>query len=495
MKRLIIFFILSFLLFPNMGLFSDSMDFVIMVDTSESIFPYFPDIMNYLIKDIITGNLHTGDTFHLLNFAGKPEVDISEKIKDEKTVENILKKLLLLQPLGKYTDLVRAVKFLYQYTKELPENTEKNILLITDGIHDPPPDSPYKYNSSKILKELLQNMQEIKKEGWSIHIMQFPKAINETAGSKKSFLPEISKAIESPVIKYSEEHKNNLSGQVTGFPSLKYPRELGKVKKYFKLPLTITNYDTKPLLVKLEGILLSSSAVSASNVLRKTINVKIPALQAKTFSVLLHIPSDFPKGENTYNINFVFNDNLRISPSKGNISFNFSGGIGIYNQSFLYVLYTILALVLLFLFIKLFLYLKNRISDLTFSEYMHTAKKGPGKPIEMRVSFQNPYIGFRNIHTIKAGSSKSVGGGSSAFLIFLVNVPPKIAEIINTGNKYIFIPVKKEFFPSLQGEVINCLNTDISVKTLNGYEMTLKFHEYVSPLEKINKLMHSIDNS
>ena len=195
MKRLIIFFILSFLLFPNMGLFSDSMDFVIMVDTSESIFPYFPDIMNYLIKDIITGNLHTGDTFHLLNFAGKPEVDISEKIKDEKTVENILKKLLLLQPLGKYTDLVRAVKFLYQYIKELPENTEKNILLITDGIHDPPPDSPYKYNSSKILKELLQNMQEIKKEGWSIHIMQFPKAINETAGSKKSFLPEISNTL------------------------------------------------------------------------------------------------------------------------------------------------------------------------------------------------------------------------------------------------------------------------------------------------------------
>ena len=47
-----------------------NIDLVVMVDTSESMFPYFDDLMNYLVQDLLTARLHRGDTFHLLSFSG-----------------------------------------------------------------------------------------------------------------------------------------------------------------------------------------------------------------------------------------------------------------------------------------------------------------------------------------------------------------------------------------------------------------------------------------
>ena len=43
-----------------------------MVDTSASMFPYFDDLMNYLIHDLLATRLHRGDTFHLLSFDAPP---------------------------------------------------------------------------------------------------------------------------------------------------------------------------------------------------------------------------------------------------------------------------------------------------------------------------------------------------------------------------------------------------------------------------------------
>ena len=112
--------------------------------------------------------------------------------------------------------------------------------------------------------------------------------------------------------------------------------------------------------------------------------------------------------------------------------------------------------------------------------------------IEMRVSLQNHQIGFRNVHRIPVGGVRNVGGGFSAYLIFLVRVPASIAEIRNQDGKYVFTPLKAEMFPGLGGPVEDCLGKEIPFVGPQGREMSLHFRQWVSPLEEINRIMRSV---
>lgn len=112
--------------------------------------------------------------------------------------------------------------------------------------------------------------------------------------------------------------------------------------------------------------------------------------------------------------------------------------------------------------------------------------------IEMRVGLQNSHIGFRNVHRIASSSSRSVGGGFSSYLVFLVPVPRAVAEIRNENGGYIFVPLRPELFPGLSGPLADCLEKDIPFTTPRGRELTLRFRTWVSPLEEINRLMRSV---
>ncbi len=109
--------------------------------------------------------------------------------------------------------------------------------------------------------------------------------------------------------------------------------------------------------------------------------------------------------------------------------------------------------------------------------------------IEMRVALQNHRIGFRNVHRIAAGSSRSVGGRFSSFLVFLVPVPANIAEIRNVDGRYVFTPLRPELFPGLTGPVDDCLGMEIPFVAPKGRELSLHFRQWTSPLEEINSIL------
>ncbi len=120
-------------------------------------------------------------------------------------------------------------------------------------------------------------------------------------------------------------------------------------------------------------------------------------------------------------------------------------------------------------------------------------EKGSLPPlIEMRVSLQNPHIGFRNVHRIPEGGVRSVGGGRSSYLIFLVRIPSSIGEIRREDGKYVFTPRRTEVFPGVKGPVEDCIGEDIPFVGPGGRQMSLYFREWVSPLDEINRIMRSI---
>ncbi len=534
MKKLLLYKVL-FLLFFLIGkiyAYEDDIDLVVMIDTSESMFPYYNDVVNYMIQDILKKELHYGDIFHLLSFSTIPETEITTKITGTTGIEEILKRLIILQPLGKFTDLIKALNYLYQYVKELPTERKKVIILITDGINDPPPGSPYYGLSEKeVLKKLKNISEQIRKEGWTFHIVQMPlnreiaksktqaateeNAQRETTSSKKiktpegstttkgsitikkktpkSLLPNLSTYLSSPIIKYTEKNKRNLSAAATGFPQVIWPTKLGKVHRTFIIPFTVKNYSFETILLRLEKILLKNQ-----NILTKPVVKSIRTGGDAKIEAKVRLPENFLEGKHTLFLKLLFKNNERILPDKGEIEIIYKKGFSINSLQFdsIYLVYLLIAagIILVFLLlIRLFLFLKNRVIESNFEVIMHTTSANQKSPlIEMRVSFQNPHIGFRNIHTIPPGKSRTIGGGNSDYLIFLVYFPPKIALIQNRNDNYILKPLRPEFFPEIDDQIEDCLHKDIRVISPKGFELTLCFREYISPLEEINRLMHSV---
>jgi hypothetical protein len=117
----------------------------------------------------------------------------------------------------------------------------------------------------------------------------------------------------------------------------------------------------------------------------------------------------------------------------------------------------------------------------------------PGeRAVEMYVEGQNPNIGTRNVHSIRDGGAKSIGGGLSGFLIYLHQFPMRIAEISRSGNKYVFTPLKAEFCSDAK-PVPDCLGKDIYLISANKRRVRITFKRYVSELEKINSIMRLVN--
>jgi hypothetical protein len=110
------------------------------------------------------------------------------------------------------------------------------------------------------------------------------------------------------------------------------------------------------------------------------------------------------------------------------------------------------------------------------------------------VEDQNTAIGRRNIHSVKPGNSYTIGGGNSDFLIFLVSLPPHIAELRFDGRQCTFTPKRPQFFPDLGAQILpNCLGQTVRIISEKNYELFIRVEQYEDPLTALNRLLRSID--
>ena len=530
-----------------------NIDLVVMVDTSESMFPYFDDLMNYLVQDLLTAKLHRGDTFHLLSFSGSPEVEISLEVNSDEAAQRAFGRILLLHALGRYTDLVSALQFLNKYTRELPETNPKQILLITDGVHDPPPGSPNRGSPESIRAAILDATQAMKKEGWTVDILKVPPQPAPGEEGAKSYLPDIAQALGVAIVPYTVGDKEHVTGRTTGFPNLTFPPNLGKVGNRFNAPFKVRNWKAEPIIVQLSGI-----QSDGLDLLEKKVSLTVPAMGEATLDAPIHLPLSFPRGDQAIHIQLVFQDDLRISPTAGTLSFTYTGkgGIPIPRLTLLYVLYIILGIALIYLLVRLFLYMRKKLLEAPVQRPARAVpagrtagrrRKAEAPPASRAPAARAgsrklvPLLGARTAagaagnsrparaadrqehqegsaaaeysagHAARAhrdargaaeppyrlpqrpshlsGRGTRIGGRFSSYLVFLVPVPSSIAEIRNVDGRYVFTALKTELFPSLSGPVEHCLGKEIPFVSPRGMEMSLYFRQWVSPLDEINRLL------
>jgi hypothetical protein len=123
------------------------------------------------------------------------------------------------------------------------------------------------------------------------------------------------------------------------------------------------------------------------------------------------------------------------------------------------------------------------------------AKRFTGSKIavEMIVADQNRHVGLRNVHELKLGTRKTIGGGSSDYLVFLMKVPARIAELRFDGSELFFTPITEKAFPSVHGTVALAEGEEIELITPRGKSLFLSFRQYEAPEIQINKLLRMLD--
>ncbi|HUV06463.1 MAG TPA: vWA domain-containing protein [Spirochaetia bacterium] len=504
--------ILTFL-FLSSVLWCSGRDIIAMVDISASMAPFFEDLRSYFVHDLLK-RIRIGDTFHFLSFSSSPEAEISQVVEDQKSIEKIINKILMLEPIGLHTDLVAAVGFLTRYAKRLPADRDKIILLLTDGVHDPPPESPNRGDPDQVLQALLGNAEELKRGGWTIHILQMPGADQQQSqvdtggiegagkgeGKDKSYLPDVAMALGIDMLPFSRKDSfskidQSISAPQSGTIGVVFPAYLGTVNSPFKATFAITSLTSQETHIDLFQV-----SAGEINILERTVTVNIPPGKTLHVPAVIRLPRGSPQGKQELNVTLVFDENGQKHSLTGTLSFTLSHtpvlSIGENISIPLIPLLLILAIVLIALLL-IYTILKVKLprrregmvhpSGRRFGSFRKT-----GEVIEMRVRQQNPRIGVRNIHFMRPGSRLTVGGGRSHFLIFIAPIPSSIGEISYDGDDFTFVPKKKHFFPDLDAPVVSCLGKEIPALSDKGYALFLRFKRYVSPLDEINRILQNL---
>jgi hypothetical protein len=664
-------------------------DVVVLLDSSQSVLPYFQDVTDFVLSSVVKDFLRFGDTFHLLTFGDSAQAEIAQKMNDERDVKSVLGRLYLLYPLSRHSDFLGALSYLHQYLSDLPVSRRKIVVVITDGVQNSPPESrSATMDKAQISSEIEKECQAIRANGWDLRLIKLPlvpkdaagaganaagsvASAAQTDGAGESYIDVAAAALGARVSEFDSGTKESLARTSLALPTVEYPANLGKRGYDFSFPLKVSNGSDSEVDLELESI-----ALGPDEVLAKKSFLKLSAGRSGVMDLSVALPDSLKPGPQALVVEPRFANGVRVSPPTGTIAFTLAPlPFGAFFRSGLRVVLFALLLAIGLAAVLIVVTVLRRVGKRTeapivdavldaaaqdqratasgstaakpavaqrpataasaraepssarpepakasqaaapsastastpgttvapadrapagqsalppraaravkpasdehelaiaketeelakaaksdssraasvlaeaaqagsasafdkiaaFKERMEkeraaAAKKkqatagapaaaspalaggapapsAPGRGaapilrpgtirVEMKVEDQNPNIGLRNVCTIHAGQSKTVGGGRSDFLAFLVPVARNAADLRFDGERLTLVPRKPELFPGADGPIEDCLGQDILMLGKNGYPLILRFVVYERPADKINRLLHCIE--
>lgn len=153
----------------------DAADVVVLMDTSGTVLPYYEVINRRVLQSIISKFVRIGDSFHLISFSAVPQYEMSQKINTEADLSRVVSRFMLLYQLGQSADFLSGINFAGQYMTRLPSQQEKILIVISDGIFNPPASSPYRnYTGEQVKTELAKISASIRTKGWKVYYVKLP---------------------------------------------------------------------------------------------------------------------------------------------------------------------------------------------------------------------------------------------------------------------------------------------------------------------------------
>ncbi|MDR2305096.1 MAG: hypothetical protein LBE10_10970 [Treponema sp.] len=505
-------------------------DLILLLDVSSSMSAWHKEVSDYLSGPFLKEHLKPGDTFHLISIAGKPRLEISRLVEGRGDLETIIGRMFLMYPLESSADLPGALRFADSYTSSLPSPRPKKVVLVTDGGEDPAvriSDAGRRLETGGNSFVYVQVPQDLAKYGSSP--IAPPPAVASGSGTPQSggdsaLLPSLQAAEPGSG---TPQSGGDSAGTEGGFRSQGSPasREQSPAsgqtvsageEQAPPSPAAGTGFEEQ---VSDSGQVNSDRGGTVSR--ESTGESSSPAASGDTGSLAAQSPA--PSGEES-------------RPSTAAEDFGRAAGSGVSTPVLVGLgIGALLALgLIIFLVARRLQNSPKRViaqaaspspapaapvsaagsrpvgSGTSVMENYAANRKPRSTPyqntyrppvrtegplmLSLFVEDQNTMIGKRNIHLAKPGYSFTVGGRKSDFLIFLVSVPPHIAEVRVEGERCTFIPRKPQFFPDIGSQQISdCIGKMIRVISEKGYELHLRMERYEDPLLSLNRLLHSVD--
>jgi hypothetical protein len=348
-------------------IFAAQADIVVLMDSSGTILPFFDEINSKVLVDITKKFVQKGDTFHLISFNSRVNLEIVQPINSEEDLSKIISRFMLLYPLGQNSDFISGLHYTLQYVSSLDQQRDKIIIIISDGIFNPPESSPYaSYTNEQVKTDIATVSRQIRGAGWSVFYIKLPfpedakivsldnseiqpkkqtgaeKAENKSGSQKDNKAPQKqgSAATQSETGKQyydisgeftdslgieesplpTDNTPVNFIDSVLAMPEVEFPGDLGKQGRVFVLPLRIKNSSANTLNIELTGVYSNDV-----NLLEKNTFLNLGPHAKGMLNAELHIPNTFTKGPQVIPVRLEFSDNLRVIPQSGELKFTLTG--------------------------------------------------------------------------------------------------------------------------------------------------------------------------
>lgn len=344
MKKVKKVLVLLLLLTGLSSLFCAGSDVIVLMDASGTILPWFDQINSRILPDVTRKFVRQGDTFHLVSFNARVNLEIVQPVQTETDVSRIVSRFLLLYPLGQNSDFLSGLQYTWQYASGLDQQKNKIIIVVSDGIFNPPSASRYAtFSPEEVKSELNVLSQRIRGAGWSVYYIKLPfpesavirnldgtllSAVKETttdtdgskgftsaegASSENSYTDISSNFTESlsiPVSEYSgEDEPVNFIDTVFSLPEVTFPENLGRKGRFFTLPLKIHNPSKEQINLELTEVLWNGV-----NILETKAFLSVPSLKSRTLKAPIALPDTLPLGHLEMPIQLRFSENKRVVP-------------------------------------------------------------------------------------------------------------------------------------------------------------------------------------
>jgi len=546
MKKTIFVLILN--IFLAFGIFCQSanssgpIDMVVVLDTSSSMSRSYRETSNYLIGPFLLDNLRIGDTFHLISFSGTPKLEISRRIEGSGDIETIITRLLLMYPLYPESNISGALSYAESFASSLPSRSKK-IVLISDG--DAENTQNLVNDSSARFSRLGAELQYIKVPVTSNGSVRAPATSqnNQTAQTVQTTQPTQSgQAAQTTQPTQTTQSTQTASGgqsvQATQPAQTTQSGQTAQANQNVQSGQETQNTQAAQAVQTNETTQPSESAQQTQS--------SSPGASTQASGQATTQENNASGSSQTQ---APVQGTSQAQPAQG------SSGTSVSSSALNIPLPLILGLglLLLLLLIGIIIFVSRRLDKSPNRVLAKAAAPGPSKPapsaarteqvtasrkpdqvskpaqirktdqileypppkmkplpkdkvydestygnggpllLNLFVEDQNTAIGKRNIHSLKPGYSFTIGGGKSDFLIFLVPVPPRIADVSYDGRNCAFIPRKPQYFPDIGSQTIpNCIGKTFRVISDKKYELHIRLERYEDPLQALNKLLRSI---
>jgi len=495
---------------------SGPMDLIVLLDTSASMSASYRETSDYLIGPFLKEFLRIGDTFHLISFSAAPRLEISRLIEGQGDVETIIARMLLMYPLDPESNLSGALSFAESFTSSLPSRSKK-VILISDG--DAANTQSLVDGSTSRFRGLGSDFQYIKVP-----------VTGNGPGSGRAAPAQTASSQGSQTTQTAQQGSQTAQGSAQGTTQGAQTAQSTQQNETAQTTQTAQGAQTSPS----QSAQTTESAQPESSSQGTQGATQAGSSQAQTSAG----PAATQESSGASGPAQIQPQSPAQGTGQTQTAQASSSGIAIGNIPTPLII--ALALLLLLILILIIIFASRRLhkspnrviskaaspassasSETKASQYTETRKTeqvlgypptqmrplpkdkvydentlpSDGSPLMLNlfVLDQNTAIGKRNIHSLKPGYSFTVGGGNSDFLIFLVPVPPNIAEVRLDGRNCTFTPRKPQYFPDIGSQsVSNCIGKTFRVISDKKYELHIRLERYEDPLHALNKMLRSI---